>query len=599
MEIVRIKIYSEFRGLQPEFEIKFKNNFNRNEIDPICFAGLNGSGKSNVMELISEIFFYLESINNLSAKKYIKTDSNFGFLIEYLIPLSANNLLQNEPGDYVKNGLTRNVTIKKYKHKPPIITYKVDGEKEVQLIKKDFSTEDYYIEAFDKILPSKVVAYSSGGNEQISKPFQRMGFFYFDEFERATNNIESIGTTRLNRLYLMDYKSNASVLLTNFLFKDNVLEDNLGFKINKELEYMKDVVDVEDIHSFKLVFNLDVKKDHSYSRLKDKIEELTGSSEVEQLLESFKSLLFQKVSIPIQLQSFITNLIYCSTTQKFTIDNDKKDINPEKDWIKLTLYFHVDMELKRAFQETFRKSKVSDFFQNLYLLDLLNINNYSVELREDAKKAGLGKNIAEMLPEIIKEDKVFYISDVRLKKKSDKTDIFYKSLSDGEHQFIQIVGTLLLMEEEGTIFILDEPSTHFNADWSSKFFSTLNDIYLMRKERIEDKSDRKRQNVILSTHSPIMLSDCKTKNVVWFERKNGTTATKELEFETYGASVDYIMKMLSDKNVLIPDKARKELEAAIESDDINTVRKAISKFGESSEKQFLFSKLYELKQKPE
>ena len=92
-----------------------------------------------------------------------------------------------------------------------------------------------------------------------------------------------------------------------------------------------------------------------------------------------------------------------------------------------------------------------------------------------------------------------------------------------------------------------------------------------------------------------MLSDCKSKNVIWFEREKGKTQIKELDFETYGASIDYIMKRLGDTNVLIPDRARKELEQAIQSEDINEVRKAIQNFGESSEKQFLFGKLHELK----
>jgi restriction system-associated AAA family ATPase len=407
----------------------------------------------------------------------------------------------------------------------------------------------------------------------------------------------------------MDYKSNASILLSNFLFKDNVL--NPGAE-NEELNYMKTVVDVEDIHSFKLVFNLDVKRDYSYNKLKEKIEELTGSSEVGQILESFKSLLFQKVSIPVQLQTFVTDLINCSTTQKITYfensedfspnDFSSKDFSTEKKWKKLILYFHIDKESKRAFQETFAKTRVSGFFQNLYLLELLNIYNYSTELREDAKKAGLGKNISEMLPEIIKEDKIFYIDEVRLKKKSDKSDIFYKNLSDGEHQFIQITGALLLMEEEGTIFILDEPSTHFNADWSAKFFSTLNEIYLKRLERVQDKQQR-RQNVIISTHSPIMLSDCKTRNVVWFERKEGKTETKELDFETYGASVDYIMKRLAkltdEKNssILIPKRALDDLRDKISKEDIDILTNAINEFGESSEKQFLFKKINELLEK--
>ncbi len=593
MEIVRIKIYTTFRGLKPPFEINFRSNSDRNEIDPVCFAGLNGSGKSNVMELISEIFFYLEAIHNLSAQKYVKNNSPFGFYIEYRIPITANNLLAGEPASYIVDGLQRSVFIDKKKDKGPVISYQVEDNERITLESESVHEEEY-LEVYDKLLPSKIVAYSSGGNEQISKPFRRMGFFYFDEFERATHNAEHLGNTRLNRLYFMDYRSNAAVLLANFLFKDNILNPGLE---NDELDYMKQIVDIQDIRSFQITFNLNIKRNYSYQRLKERMEEFSESSEVEQLLESFRSLFFQKVDIPVQLQTFVTDLIHCSTTQHFVFENSSSD-PVEGGWIRLTLYFQVDPELKRAFQETFAAERITGFFQNLYLLELLNLYNYSEELREEAKKAGLGKNLSELLPEIIQEDKVFYINEVYLVKRSDGSRVLYKNLSDGEHQFIQILGALLLMEEEGVIFILDEPSTHFNATWSAKFFSTLNDIYLKRIERVQDKHQR-RQNVIISTHSPIMLSDCKSKNVIWFEREEGKTLTKKLDFETYGASVDYIMKRLGDTNVLIPDRARKELEQAIQSEDINEVRKAILEFGESSEKQFLFGKLHELKKSQE
>ena len=85
--------YSDFRGLKPPFEINFRSTFNRNEIDPICFAGLNGSGKSNMMELISEIFFYLEAVHMYSTSDAINPSSPFGFYIEYKIPITANSVL--------------------------------------------------------------------------------------------------------------------------------------------------------------------------------------------------------------------------------------------------------------------------------------------------------------------------------------------------------------------------------------------------------------------------------------------------------------------------------------------------------------------------
>ena len=420
MEIVRIKIYTTFRGLKPPFEINFKSNSERNEIDPVCFAGLNGAGKSNVMELISEIFFYLEAIHNLSAQKYVISKSPFGFYIEYRLPITANNLLVGEPSSYIVEGLQRTVYIEKKKGKEPEIAYQVDGYERV-VLNPQLQYEENYLDIYDKLLPAKIVAYSSGGNEQISKPFRRMGFFYFDEFERATHDAENIGNTRLNRLYFMNYCSNAAVLLSDFIFKDNVL--NPGAE-NDELEYMKQVVDIQDIHSFKITFNLNIKRDYSYHKLKERMEEFAESAEVEQLLESFKALFFQKIDIPTQLQSFVTDLINCSTTQHFEFENAETDAE-EQEWVRLTLYFRVDRELKRAFQETFASIRVSGFFQNLYLLELLNLYNYSAELREEAKKAGLAKNLSEILPEIIQEDKVFYIHEVYLVKQSDDSRILY------------------------------------------------------------------------------------------------------------------------------------------------------------------------------
>ncbi len=106
--------------------------------------------------------------------------------------------------------------------------------------------------------------------------------------------------------------------------------------------------------------------------------------------------------------------------------------------------------------------------------------------------------------------------------------------------------------------------------------------------------EKARQLVTLSTHSPFVLSDSKSKNVLWFEKLDGKTSIKELDFETYGASVDYIMKMLSGNNHLIPERSYKDLRKIIEEGSLQEVRSAVEKFGESGEKQFLFKKLYEL-----
>ena len=65
MKLLRIKIPKDlkqpFRSLHPGFTIQFNPNLKSKDIEPIGLAGLNGSGKSNLLELISEIFYYLDS----------------------------------------------------------------------------------------------------------------------------------------------------------------------------------------------------------------------------------------------------------------------------------------------------------------------------------------------------------------------------------------------------------------------------------------------------------------------------------------------------------------------------------------------------------
>ncbi|MGD1844392.1 MAG: hypothetical protein ACFB10_03250 [Salibacteraceae bacterium] len=41
-------------------------------------------------------------------------------------------------------------------------------------------------------------------------------------------------------------------------------------------------------------------------------------------------------------------------------------------------------------------------------------------------------------------------------------------MSDGEHQFNQIIGTMMLLETPGCLLLLDEPDTHFNPKWRSR-----------------------------------------------------------------------------------------------------------------------------------
>src|SRR5690606_26170287 len=94
-----------------------------------------------------------------------------------------------------------------------------------------------------------------------------------------------------------------------------------------------------------------------------------------------------------------------------------------------------------------------------------------------------------------------------------------------------------------------------------------------------------------------IISDCMPDNVLFFSRNEQSKLVEakkasELGLKTYGSSVDYILKNFFKTN-LISNKSFEELKEIIDYGTIDELRKAVEDFGESSEKQFLFRKIYE------
>ena len=98
MKLLRLKIENEdgFRSLQKGFEINFRTLADTEAMEqfrPFCFAGLNGSGKSNVLEALANIFYHLEVCVARYLPESIKDPNNFkrnectpdAFTLEYLI----------------------------------------------------------------------------------------------------------------------------------------------------------------------------------------------------------------------------------------------------------------------------------------------------------------------------------------------------------------------------------------------------------------------------------------------------------------------------------------------------------------------------------
>ncbi len=557
MKLHRLKILSEFRGLSPGFEVLFNPSEQQNSLlEPICFVGLNGSGKSNVLEVLSEIFFYLETYHLAEQKALSDFETKFGFEIEYSLPKLTFDMARVKWEEltaiWEKNDGDPVFRIIKKKDKFPEISAKF-GDKRISLKNIDNNRNI-------AVLPARIIGYSSGMNELISNPFVKMDFSYYEAFDKLSGE-SSFSGLEMNRMFFMDYDSNKLVTICNFLFDEKDFDPasfNSGFSDGfdakdfggKNLSPIKDELGIGDLYSFSIAVQL---RDNNNN----------------------------PIEIPSELYLTIENLKNCATCF------DEKNKETSRGEIRnIYFYFWVNKATKQAFRHYFKTA--ANLYKQLYFLRLLNLSLIGQDLRKKIKNAGLGVNISAMLPKYEENRLAFMVNDIAFKKKGVKYPVFYKQLSDGEHQLLHILGTMLLMDTPGTLFILDEPETHFNPEWRAQFVNLLNKC-------INENS--REQEIMLTSHSPFIVSDCKPDKVFSFYRgKENKVSYKQPDFNTYGASVNLITMKIFGKKETISGMAQSEFEEIVSRYERGEINKnqaveEVSKFGDSIEKTLFLSNL--------
>ena len=174
---------------------------------------------------------------------------------------------------------------------------------------------------------------------------------------------------------------------------------------------------------------------------------------------------------------------------------------------------------------------------------------------------------------------------------------------------------------------MDEPDTHFNPMWRAKIIKLLNYVTATKFEEREkiklDESGQvffgedslpirekylfptevRNQEIIITTHSPFIISDSETQDVYKFDKIDNQFHYENPDIKTYGASAGLLLENIFNRDITISDFSNEDLRILKESintpQDLQKVKKALSKFGESIEKfdtfSFLLSKEEEFK----
>jgi len=547
MKLIRLKLNSSFRSLQQGFELIFRENEaltnNRlNEFHPYCLAGLNASGKSNVLEVLSQIFFYLEC----SFSKYLPDDFKneferkqipFSFELEYLIQVDSNSGLVHILVKKAANNIIEFSRVLEDRSLESINTVPIrEG------LNKSNATAKLF-------LPEIVVGYSSGENEILSLPFHKTRLIHFDNYQQALLNEEQYSSKPLTSLVYIDYGMSQAVLLSIFL-----MDKELKVEQNQILHPIKDELKIEKIHSFRLVIRDTLIRDESNHK---------KSRSILSQLKTEKG------------KSIIEKLEACSTCN-FRTDNKE-----------LILDYYINNETKRAFEHYFKSS--NDLFQAFQTLLELNLHSVDNELKKEIYTSD-SMYISEKMPKTEGKDLVFYFNNFFITKKGLEKPILLKSLSDGEHQFLHTMGICLMLKDKTALLLLDEPETHFNPDWRSKFISILKDSL----ER--SGSNNLQREVLITSHSPFIISDCFPDKVIIFKNKKQPINARQMKFNTFGTSVNIVLEEIFKKEESIPNYSLSKLKEIQNRDfktleDIEKAKEDSRLLGDSPEKVFLFRDL--------
>ncbi|MBB6240552.1 restriction system-associated AAA family ATPase [Pedobacter sp. AK013] len=539
MKLKSVKILGDnFRSLAANKLYEFNSSIRTDKLSTKIFAGLNGSGKSNFLELFSEIFYFLEIYHLETVPKSEKANKGFGFEIEYFLPTSK--VLKNKTKTQ-KVHFNMHVRIVKPLGEVPEFSKKDYGKQEFERV--DFDT--------DLLLPTKVIAYTSGQNELLSNPYYKLKYHYFKTFELSKKYSDKKSLLENHRLFFLDYNTNFSIFVANLMLADK-----------GKVDMLKDVLRIDDLQSFRITINTDE--------------------------------LYKKV-IPVSetLSQNITKLKLCATAWI------ERKVGP---YNLLVLDYLVTRETKKAFAFHFKKA--FDLFKVFYELEIFNLYLVNKKTRDLMLQVHKTFNLSDELPKHDPSRLVFRIEKIFISKilsaSQPSKNIYYKALSDGEHQFNEVIGTILMMEEEGCMFLIDEPDTHFNPMWRSKLIKMLNYMAALSFDSRGNIKEVRQQEIILTTHSPFVISDSTTDDVYRFKKVNGIIDYDNPKEQMFGASISVILDEIFEKEETISEMAKKELlDMAKGVRSLSGLQKIINRlnteFGDSVEKFDLFSKLMMIK----
>ena len=136
---------------------------------------------------------------------------------------------------------------------------------------------------------------------------------------------------------------------------------------------------------------------------------------------------------------------------------------------------------------------------------------------------------------------------------SDVGVLRYEEMSDGEQMFLGRMALFhLLKGQQDALLLLDEPETHFNDKWKREIVDIIDDA-------IGDTAN----DVLISTHSAIVLSDVFNNEIVMVQKTQDGSIARSVDEPTFATDPSALMMMVFGADDSIGKRAQEFIEGKL------------------------------------
>ncbi|MCZ7445392.1 restriction system-associated AAA family ATPase [Agrobacterium rhizogenes] len=379
---------------------------------PLCLLGSNGTGKSQFLQIIAELF---QSAWHTHRKDQERAEANPS--------LNFRLIYEITPSDGTSSTRVRISRLAK-----GTVTMEVHNGEEYQKIEP-------YDKRYGNHLPPAIVAYTSGDNETLSLPFFVSRSEYAENVRTAALDVD-LRRTEIpdNRMLLVDYGTHLEVLISNLMLGSEALRGAI-------IAHAK----VSRLASWRCIIQL------NHPAAPKTKSPITGKRGV-QLTE--------------ELEKYISNLKKCATCWHYNEKTDSYVLDflvDEATRVAFRNYWESASHLYRSLHKL------------AMLNDLIIPKSARNRVKKEIDKRRFASRLPEPQDEtkVFRFEEVRFFKG---EESSYDKSVDYVSLSDGEHQQAEIFGIFGMLNQPNVLFLLDEPESHFNPRWRVKFIRRLMEL---------------------------------------------------------------------------------------------------------------------------